>query len=430
MFFTVSKLSTTRALQFVQVSRFAVMLVVSIALAKLSYPISEIGKYESFLFITTFFSQFWFNSILQLLLSNYSTLQTEQERKSLLNYTFTNLLAVSAIISIAISILGFVTTHNYLYTSVYLFFSVPSMLIEYKLLLEKRSSALFYFGVFSNLTTLLLCLFAIFIFHHIVYTIFALILVSLLRFLVSIYLFSNQFSLQLNKLHITKQIKESLPLMLIFVLGYSVEYIDNFIVLIYCSSEKYAIFRYGAKELPIVLLLANSLSNSIIPEIANNKTQGLQLLKSETNKLIHSLFPLSIVLLISSFWLYPLIFSTAFQQSATIFNIYILLIISRLLFPQSILLAFGDTKLLLQASVFEVIVKLILSIPLFLFFGIYGLAVATVLSYISQKLLMIHFNKHKYHIPIKEYLHVKLFFFYSSLLIIFFTISRILESYN
>jgi len=75
------------------------------------------------------------------------------------------------------------------------------------------------------------------------------------------------------------------------------------------------------------------------------------MLKSNQEKIRHNiqnlgswLFPLSGIMMIVSHRVFPVIFNVNFSGSATIFNIYLLLIVSRLLFPQIILIGLQKNK--------------------------------------------------------------------------------------
>ena len=69
--------------------------------------------------------------------------------------------------------------------------------------------------------------------------------------------------------------------------------------------------RYGAKEFPFSLLLANALSIALISKLSNQNEleEGMTVLKEKSKRLMHVLFPVSILFLLTSKWFYPLVFS-------------------------------------------------------------------------------------------------------------------------
>src|SRR5690554_1120899 len=67
-----------------QLLRFGTLLLISIVFAKAHITIESIGNYELFLFITSLFSAFWINSLIQAFLPLYknNTVFTIRKKKS------------------------------------------------------------------------------------------------------------------------------------------------------------------------------------------------------------------------------------------------------------------------------------------------------------------------------------------------------------
>ena len=55
---------------------------------------------------------------------------------------------------------------------------------------------------------------------------------------------------------------------------------------------------------------------------------------------MHLLYPLSIVLLWVSEFLFVQVFDPAFRESAAIFNVYLLILTNRLIFPHTVIIGF------------------------------------------------------------------------------------------
>jgi O-antigen/teichoic acid export membrane protein len=183
------------------------------------------------------------------------------------------------------------------------------------------------------------------------------------------------------------------------------------------NADTFAIFRYGAKEFPLVLLMANALSTAMTNEfsVKENQTAALKMLRNKTTRLMHLLFPVTIVFIVFSGWLYPRIFNENFASSAVIFNIYLLLIISRLLFPHSILIGLKKTKIIMYASVADLGVNIILSIAFIYFWGIEGVAFATLIAYAVQKIIWIIYIKRKLGILPNQYIPIFVWVVYSTI---------------
>jgi O-antigen/teichoic acid export membrane protein len=119
-----------------------------------------------------------------------------------------------------------------------------------------------------------------------------------------------------------------------------------------------------------------------------NQEVAINELKQQSSRLMNILFPITWIFLLASKFLYPLIFSAAFEQSASIFNIYLLLIISRMIFPQSVILGLKRSDILLKTAYWEIAINIVSSVILMLKFGIIGIAYGTVFAFLSEKMIL------------------------------------------
>jgi len=219
--------------------------------------------------------------------------------------------------------------------------------------------------------------------------------------------------------------KKVLPFLFSILLAGSMDYINSFIVEYYFSPIDFAVFRYGAKELPIFLILANSLSNIYSGEIANfNKNgqlqEGLAKLKTSSTKLMRWLFPSTILLILVSKYFFELAYNQDLVQGYKIFNIYLLLIISRMLFPQTVIMGLMKNRIFYLVSTNYLIINCILSFWLIGFMGIEGIAYATVISFMVEKILLVIYCKME-GVQLSKYTSVTEYVFYSLLtLAVFF----------
>jgi O-antigen/teichoic acid export membrane protein len=214
------------------------------------------------------------------------------------------------------------------------------------------------------------------------------------------------------------------PLILATFLSGSAQFVDGFIVTSYFDEGTFAVFRYGARELPLAMLLANALSTAMLPDFAieNQLRLNLQKLKQSVTRLSHFLFPLTAVLLLITHPVFPIIFNPKFAESATIFNIYLLIIISRLLLPQTLLNGLQISKPIMTAALLELIVNVSLSLILVQFFGISGIAYATFIAYLFEKIYLSIEVKRKMNVSLNEYIPLKIYTFYSLTIILIFAI--------
>lgn len=206
---------------------------------------------------------------------------------------------------------------------------------------------------------------------------------------------------------IKTHLSSSAPLILSMFLSGSAQYIDSFIVTSYFDEATFAVFRYGAREFPLVLLMANAFSTSMLPGFSDrsNLQFNLEKIRRNAQKLGNWMFPLSGLLMMVSHWAFPVVFNVGFAQSATIFNIYLLLIISRLLFPQTILIGLQKTKLIMWASLLEIIVNVTFSLWFVQIWGLAGVAYGTVAAYLFEKGLLVIFVSKTCYISVSSYLN-------------------------
>jgi O-antigen/teichoic acid export membrane protein len=123
---------------------------------------------------------------------------------------------------------------------------------------------------------------------------------------------------------------------------------------------------------------------------------------------------------------FPIIFNAQFAESATIFNIYLLLIISRLLLPQTILNGLRITKPIMNAAFFELVINVALSLILVQFFGIAGIAIATFVAYLFEKIYLALIVKTKLNIAVSDYIPVNIYTVYSAGVIVIFIFVEII----
>ena len=168
--------------------------------------------------------------------------------------------------------------------------------------------------------------------------------------------------------------------------------------------------------------MANALSNAMLPDFAkaDQLKQNLQKLKQSVTRLTHFLFPLTAVLLLVSHPLFPIIFNPKFAESATIFNIYLLIIISRLLLPQTLLNGLQISKPIMNAAFLELILNVVLSFILVRFFGIAGIAFATFVAFLFEKMYLSIVVKRKLNVGISEYIPIKIYSIYSVTILVVF----------
>lgn len=425
--------SNISSLQLFQLIRYGTFLLIGIGFAKLQLPLSQIGSFETFILISGLVSFFWVSGLINTLLSLYPK-KNEQEKSELLFSVFISLLlfsllAGSLLLIFSENLLAFLDkAENGINRLVffYLILNCPSFLIEYILFLNEKKKELVYYALLSSFITLAAVLLPAFFGYGISYSVWGLIVVAAVKFMLLLFLISRYGSFTFNGGMVLSTLRIATPLLLsIFVSG-SAEYIDGMIVKAKFDDVSFAVYRYGAKELPLLLIIANTFSMAMIPSIANNLNEGLAELKRKSTQLMHVFFPLTIALMLCSGYIYKYAFSESFIYSALIFNIYLLLVIPRLVFPQTILTGMQHTKFLLLSSVLEISLNVSLSIWLAGKIGLPGIALGTLIAFCFDKIFLVSVNFCVYKIKPSAYLNGGVFCMYSIATCIAFPLSYLL----
>ena len=431
------KITQISALQIFQLIRFSTLILIGVVFTKSGLTTSAIGQYETVLFLAGAVSFFWLNGLIQGFLPSVGEHSASRKSSALFN-VFYLLLAISGLAVLFIilfehSISGFLLKGTGIpflkYLLIYLLISSPASLVEYIYLIKNQGKKMLWYGGISYTLMFLLVISPPAFGFSIEYSLGGLVLSSALRLIWLIVLLFRNSNPAFDSQFIRKHLKSALPLVLSLFLSGSAQYIDGFIITSYFDDATFAVFRYGAREFPLVLLLANAFSSSMLPGFSDRSMLKVNLdkIKENSQKLGSWLFPLSGVLMIVSHWVFPVIFNVNFAGSATIFNIYLLLIVSRLLFPQTILIGLQKTQAILWASFLEIIANVALSLWFVQFWGIAGVAYGTVCAYIFEKIVLIVLVRKKYGFGVSEYLNVKQHLLYSLLLAaVFFVIEYLI----
>ena len=415
------QITNVRALQLFQVLRQGAAILISILMAKSTLSTTEIGGFEMLVFIGTTVSFFWIAGLNQGMLPFFPKRSKEDQATFI-----TNIFLIFCSISVFVFLLLFFFENNitqwlagqetlphFQLYSVYLLFFLPSFLVDYFYLLINRPKRIVQFGVTVFSLQVLVVMLPIFLGWGLRWSIIGLVGLGMLRFIWLVILVFQLGKFNWNTAMMKSYFTISFPLILYALLSGFPAVFDNWLVGWYFNDEaKFAIFRFGARELPLTVALASALSSAMIPQIAVEQETALNTLKEKSLKLFHFLFPITIILMLTSRWWFPLLFSPDFAESVPVFNIFLLIIISRLIFPQIILIGFQKTRIIFWVSVLETLVNVILSMWLVQIFGLVGIALGTFLAYLFEKIVLALYLFTKHSIRFQQYIPVNWFIIY------------------
>lgn len=425
-------IDSTGGLQLFQLLRFVCFLVISIVLAKKHVPDSDIGDWETFVFVSSALSFFWVTGIIQSLLSLYnrnlafirrdnsSGKSPELFNAFLLLAAFSVLVVLLIWFATSVDLFGAAKNVPYLGPLLWYFFlSNTTPLIEYIYMLKDKPGHIYVYGIVSfTLQTVFVCVPLIFG-MGLIWAVRGLLAITALRFVLLVYLLVRHAEFTFSWAYIKNHLYVGYPLIISTLLSGSSQYIDGVIAYFAFTPERFAIFRYGCKELPFVVMMTSSLNNVLIPRFTIKKNMPVVLadLRRESLRLMHILYPLSIFFMLFSKVIFgQILFNKTFYRSADVFMVYQLLIISRIVFPQTILMGLKKNKVIMQAAVLEFFLHIGWSIFFVQFYSVTGLPLGSGLVHIVEKLVLIWYVYRTLHIHPDAYIPVKWYLFYSLLI--------------
>jgi O-antigen/teichoic acid export membrane protein len=421
------ELNKYNSLQIYQFLRFGSFFLISIILAKITYARFTSGfgtlilsKYELLMLLSSSLTFFWVSSITNTLIPFYNSCDEDKQKRILFNA-----FAILTIFSFLAGIITAVVGHwkypkdadLFQMFALVVFLNTPTYMADYIFYLKgKYKSLIIWGGITFSAHIILLCL-PMYMRQTLNLAINLLVILSLIKFNYTIILLMKYSIISFHTRLIQEFMRKVLPFLFSILLAGSMDYINSYIVEYYFSPIDFAIFRYGAKELPVFLILANSLSNIYSGEIANaykngNLSDGLVKLKASSTKLMRWLFPATIGLMLVSRYFFEYAYNQDLVQGYRIFNIYLLLIISRMLFPQTVVMGLMKNRIFYLVSSNYLIINCILSFWFIGIWGIEGIAYATLIAFTVEKILLVIYCKME-GVDLRKYLKVGEFLIYS-----------------
>jgi len=450
-----NKVTIIFGLQFSQILRFISFLIISAVFTKQNLTHltkAEIGDFELMMLLASALSYFWVTGIIQSFLPLYNNNHIFAKRSDFREKSpeIFNTFLLLAFFSVGFALLIYLLRNNiYVYKDlrtvphvvplvIYFILSNVSPLVEYIYYVRNRPYQIVNYVIWTSAAQVFLVCGAVVLKLGIDMAIWALIAITAVKFIWLLVLLERYAEFKFSLAYIRTHLRLGMPLVASCLLSGSSQYIDGFIASWTSLPDKFAVFRYGAKELPFASSMANGLGNGLLTEFSTPEKmrRAMYELKNKSLKMMHYLFPVSLVIMFFSKWIFGHLFNENFLRSADVFMVYLLMITSRLLFPQTILIGLKKTRVVFWASVIEIILNVIASIYFSQSYlggrlGLVGIALGTVLVHILEKIFLIVYNYYVLHIPPKAYIPVRWFLFYSILIGVVFALidHRILALY-
>lgn len=427
-------LDNVSALQVFQLMRFSVLILIGILLVQSGYQKEEIGVYELFFFLANIVSFFWSMGLKNALISFFPSLGSKDQDKLLFNFFILQigfgLLAGLMLFLFEDYMARILNGGNALLNLpkivLYLILMAPAGIVEYFYILKEKSKSILAYGII--IFSIQLLGMAVLVFYKVELDLLLWFMAGWMGFRA---LWACLLILKNGQFHLDFHMQRTflifaMPLILHMLLGNGMEYVDGLLVNYFYDEGAFAQFRYGARELPITTILIGALSTAMIPLAVKDMTDSLQSIKTRIKRLSNVLFPVSIVLMLASPFVFPIIYSEEYLISAFLFNIYLLIISSRIWMPQVVLFAKHDNGLLLLSALIELLINVILSVILLKVWGMPGIAVATVIAFMVNKLMIAFFAWNRHSIRVSDYLNLKHYGTWVALLCLSFYISTVI----
>ena len=313
-------------MQLFQLMKSVIFAIISIVFAKSRLSLDDIGLWEMFMFIGSIMTFFWVTGIIQSLLPLYQRNKTYHkigDKGIAKSPEIFNAFLLLCFFSLLLFFLGhslkgyFSVFHNkgnvpYInLLLLYILLSSPVCLIEYIYLLNNRSHRIFQYGVYTFTVQLILILTPLFLGKDIIWSIYGLLVITSLRWIWLIILLRRYSLMKFSFDFIKDHLYLATPLIITTLISGSAQYIDGVIIsALYKDPKIFVLFRYGAKEFPLVLMLANGLSIAMLSEFSTRERmkESLELIKVKSTKLMHLLFPVTMVMMLLAKAIFTLMF--------------------------------------------------------------------------------------------------------------------------
>ena len=412
--------------------QFGTAILIGILLAKSGLPTELISVYEALMFIASLYCFFWIvggqNTLLQLFPKLDETLQRTALFNVFLLFTMAGLVTGGLLFLTKNIVAQRLTNFSQLpyldLLALFLVFNSPTFLIQIFYLLLKKFRAIVVFGVVSFGMQLAVVVLPILLGMSLREVMIGLLGWAIFKFIWGIALLARHARWRWDGSFVKMYLPLVLPLLLFAFIGKGSEYVSGLVVTMLFEDEKaFAVFRYGAREFPLAVLMVGALATSLIPEVSENLTVGLERIKATTRKLSHWLYPLSMASMLAAPLLFPIIFNPDFRGSARIFNIFTLLLSSRILLPQVIVMSQQKNYMLTLSAVVELVVLAALSWWWGQIFGLAGVAFAAVVAFVVDRVMLIWYNWKVLKIPPGQYVDWRTYLIYNVLMVGVFLVS-------
>ncbi len=399
----------------------------------------DIGVYEVWMYLGLFFVFFGIAGCLQAISARYNALAPQQQMHAL-THVYLIILGLSTVVAtllicfenlVVVSFLRLDEVPHYRIAVLFLLLHFSASLTPFVLLVKGLSRLFLPLCMGYLLIHVAAISVPVLLWTSLEKMMIALVIFGLLEHFVLCWLLRTRQSFTFDRSFVLAFLRSAIPLTVYLGIGYLAQIFDAWLITWhYQDLTVFAIYRYGARELPGALALAGSFVPAVLVILTSDRDRGLTRLKTGSQHFMHIFFPLAIVLTLCSHDLFTWVYNDAFGYSSFVFNTYLLLMISRWLFPHAILISSGDNRLLIVISVLELLLNIVISVTLLPILGLIGVALGSAMAFLCEKVFLVAYVRKRHHIPIKDYIPVRSLVSYSLLLILAYCASLYWYQYS
>lgn len=391
-----------------------------------SMSLESVGAFEIIFFTMNLFSFFWIGGVKNSMLSQISD-QLPERAKAFFSYLV--LIGLMSFVFAVIAIIYYQQDSEFphLYSGILLFFALffnaPSQLTDVVLYLQKKYQSIVYYSLIVHISQIVIVGVTAYYTGDWLVVLMSFVVWAFAKWLILIIVFAKTIKVHFDWSNYRIYWSSSMYLILFALIGGCMEYVDGVLVEQYFTKADFAIFKYGAREFPLSLLLVTAISASMMPLAAIDIDSAKKNVKIEISKVLRILFVSSSILMFLTPYAYEWVYSQDFVFSSLIFNMYLLILVTRVLVPQVFLYTDSRKRYLIYIGILELIVNISLSIVLIPHMGMIGIVLATMVSYILEKVLSLIVIKKLLDIDISDLIPVRAYVLYSGLLLLCFLVS-------
>jgi O-antigen/teichoic acid export membrane protein len=190
--------------------------------------------------------------------------------------------------------------------------------------------------------------------------------------------------------------------------GYITQYLDKVVTSLFFTTQEFAIYSMGAREIPFIGFMGTSVANVLTPYLvddmqAKNYEQAFRRWRKACERTAIVSYPVAAFCIWYAVPVMQFLFSTSYTESSIPFRVFAALTFVRVIEYSSLAKAIGRTDLIMRLSFVSAVVLFLLIFPLGWFLKGFGIALALLLSIVASFGYVLFKYKKIFNVPISEF---------------------------